>query len=311
MIELSRVETPADVDVFLALRTAIDPEHLMHRTSYVEEIQRPERLDLIAKLDGEPAGAAFVEPHGDNVAGPAAWVSVRVLREWRRRGVGTELFRAVSARARADGRDTLVFASRHDDADSLDYLGKRGFVEALRMRESVLDLAESSSRFRPPDGIELVPLDEEHEQGLYSAAKEFVRDIPTSEGSIEVGDFERWRKDQLRTGTAFDCSFVALEDGIVVGYTVVLVDNDDGVGLNGITGVVPAVRRRGVALALKQASIAAARAKGLRELRTANAMENPMRLVNERLGYRRDVDWIHLRGPLLDRDDAARVPRSS
>jgi mycothiol synthase len=310
VIELRRVETTEDVDVFLALRTAIDPQHLMHRSAYVEEIKRPEREDFIATLDGEPAGCAFVEPHGDNVGGPAVWVSVRVLRERRRQGVGTRLFREVSTLARADGRDTLVLAARHDDVDTLDYVGKRGFVEGLRMRESVIDLVESTTRFPPPEGIEIVPLAEQHEPGMYAAAKEFMRDIPTSEGSIEVGDFERWRKDQLRTNTAFDCSFVALEHGVVVGYTVVL-HNDDGTGLNGITGVVPAARRRGLALALKQASIDAARARGMRELRTANAMENPMRLVNERLGYRRDVDWLHMRGPLLDDDHAARVPRSS
>lgn len=299
MIELRPVESEEDVDVFLALRTAIDPEHLMVRAAYVEEIRRPERLDLTAWADGEPAGCAFVEPHGDNVEGPVAWVSVRVLREWRRRGIGTELFRAVSVRAREDGRDALVFPSRHDDADSLDYLGKRGFVEVLRLRESVLDLAGSTTAFRPPRGIEIVPLAEEHEPGMYAAAREFSRDIPTSEEAVEVGDFERWRQDALRPTTARDCSVVALENGVVVGYAVV-VDNGDGVGLNGITGVVPAARRRGVALALKQATIDAARARGMRELRTANAMENPMRIVNERLGYRRDVDWIHLKGPLLD-----------
>jgi mycothiol synthase len=299
VIELRRVETEDDVDVFLALRTAIDPEHLMARGPYLEEIKRPERLDLIAYVAGEPTGCAFVEPHGDNVDGPVAWVSVRVLREWRRQGIGTQLFRAVSTRAREDGRDALLFPSRHDDADSLDYLGKRGFVEALRLRESVLDLTGSTTTFRAPEGIEIVPLAEDHEQGMYAAAREFSRDIPTSEEAVEVGDFERWKQDALRPATARDCSFVALEDGVVVGYAVVL-DNGDGVGLNGITGVVPAARRRGVALALKQATIDAARARGWRQLRTANAMENPMRLVNERLGYVRDVDWIHLKGPLLD-----------
>ena len=210
------------------------------------------------------------------------------------------LFREVSTLARADGRDTLVLSARHDDVDTLEYVGKRGFVEGLRMRESIRDLAEPTTKFPRPTGIEIVLLTEEHEPGMYAAAKEFVRDIPSSEGSIEIGDFERWRKDQLRANTAFDCSFVALEEGAVVGYTV-LVDNGEGVGLTGITGVVPAVRRRGVALSLKQASIDAARARGMQELRTANAMENPMRVVNERLGFRRDVDWIHLRGPLLDR----------
>lgn len=300
MIELQRVETDEDVDVFLALRTAIDPEHLMHRAAYVEEIRRPERADWIAALDGEPAGCAFVEPHGDNREGPAAWVSVRVLRERRRNGVGTELFREVSRRARADGRDALVMAARHDDGDSLGYLGKRGFVEGLRMRESHLDLASAATRFRPPEGIEIVPLEDEHEQGMYAAALEFMRDIPSSEGSIEIGDFERWRKDQLPSRTVRDCSFVALLDGVVVGYTVVVEDEGD-VAFNGITGVVRSARRLGLALALKQASIDAARARGLRQLRTANAMENPMRLVNEQLGYRRDVDWLHMRGPLLDR----------
>ena len=154
----------------------------MARAAYLEEIRRPERLDLLATVGGEPVGCAFVEPHGDNIEGPVAWVSVRVLRQRRRQGVGTELFREVSARARADGRDTLVFPSRHDDADSLDYLGKRGFVEALRMRESVLDLAESSTAFRSPEGIEIVPLAEEHEAGMYAAAIEFAARHPDVRG---------------------------------------------------------------------------------------------------------------------------------
>jgi len=48
VIGLRRVATAADVDVFLALRAAIDPEHTMARSSYVEEVKRPERADLIA-----------------------------------------------------------------------------------------------------------------------------------------------------------------------------------------------------------------------------------------------------------------------
>ena len=53
-----------------------------------------------------------------------------------------------------------------------------------------------------------------------------------------------------------------------------------------MTGVRRAWRRRGIALALKQAQIDAAKAAGLRRLRTANAVQNPMLLVNERLGFR-------------------------
>lgn len=300
MIELRRVASDEDIDLFLDLRARIDSDHRPSRAAYVEHVKLPERIDLIASLDGRAAGCGFVEPHGDNVAGPVAWVSVRVLRERRRRGVGTALFRELSAHARSSGRDELIFSARHDDEDSLDYLGKRGFVEAIRLRESVLDLtAEPGSRFRPPNDVEIVPLEEAHEPAMYEAAKVFARDIPTSEETLEIGDIEQWRRDQLPPNTARDCSFVALAGGAVVGYAT-LIDNGDGVGLNAMTGVVPDWRRRGLALALKQATIDAARASGMRQLRTANAMENPMRKLNERLGYRRDVDWLHLKGPLLD-----------
>jgi GNAT superfamily N-acetyltransferase len=308
VIDLRRVETDEDVEVFLALRHAIDPEHMMSRVSYVEEIKRPERADLIASLDGEPVGCAFVEPHGENVGGPVAWVSVRVLRERRRRGVGTALFREVSALARAQGRDALIFPSRHDDVDSLDYLGKRGFVEALRLRDGVLDLEQAVSRFDPPDGVDIVPIEARHERELYAVAGVIARDIPSAQEAFEIGSFEQWRRDELRPNTAWDCSFVALSQGAVIGYAILL-DDGDGVGMNVMTGVLPDWRRRGIALALKQAQIDAARARGLRKLRTSNAMENPMRQVNERLGYRRDVDWIHLRGPLLDGPAAASGPK--
>ena len=299
MITLRRVASDEDVDAFLALRRAIDPEHMPSPTAYREHIRLRGRVDLIASRGDEDAGCAFVEPHNENVEGPVAWVSVRVLREHRRRGVGTRLFREVSTLARADGRQELIFSARHDDADSLDYLGKRGFLEALRMRESVFELAGADRCFEPPVGVELIPLVPALEQAVYEAAIEIARDIPTAQESFEVGSFERWRRDELPIHTLRECSFVALAGRKVAGYAT-LVDGGDGVGLHAMTGVRPAWRRRGIALALKQAQIDAAKTAGLRTLRTANAVRNPMLLVNERLGFRRDVDWIHLRGPLLD-----------
>ncbi|HEY8630687.1 MAG TPA: hypothetical protein VIL73_09170, partial [Gaiellaceae bacterium] len=60
-------------------------------------------------------------------------------------------------------------------------------------------------------------------------------------------------------------------------------------------------RGRGVALALKQAQIAAAKEAGWKSLRTLNDLGNaPMRRVNEKLGYERKSEWLHLGGPLLD-----------
>jgi mycothiol synthase len=298
-LTLRRVESEEDVEVFLALRRTIDPEHLPAASAYREHIKAPGRADLIAELEGVPVAAAFVERHGENVSGPVAWVSVRVLSEYRRRGVGTALFRELSTLARADGKSELVFSARHDDTDSRDYLGKRGFVEALRLRESILELAEAGTAFAPPPGVALVPFAPELDEAVYDVALDVARDVPTAQESFEIGSFERWRADQLPKGTLRDCSFVAMADVAPVGYAI-LVAGLDGEGLHAMTGVRRAWRRRGIALALKQAQIDAAKAAGLRRLRTANAVQNPMLRVNERLGFRRDVEWIHLRGPLLD-----------
>jgi GNAT superfamily N-acetyltransferase len=273
------------------------------RAQYLEHVKAPGRGDLIAELDGEPVAAAFVGRHGENVEGPVAWVSVRVLAEYRRRGVGTALFRELSTIARADGKSELVFSARHDDADSLDYLGKRGFVEALRMRESVLELSDADTAFAPPSGVALVPFDPELDDAVYDVALDVARDVPTAQETFEIGSVDQWRADQLPATTLRACSFVAVADGEPVGYAI-LVQGEKSEGLHAMTGVRRAWRRRGIALALKQAQIDAARAAGLRRLRTANAVQNPMLLVNERIGFRRDVEWIHLRGPLLDGGEA-------
>jgi GNAT superfamily N-acetyltransferase len=298
-ITLRRVEREEDVDVFLALRSGIDPEHMPARAQYLEHIKAPGRVDLIAELDGRPVAASFVERHGENAAGPVAWISVRVQKEHRRRGVGTALFRELSAIARADGKFELVFSARHDDLDSLDYLGKRGFVEALRMRESILDLADANTSFAAPPGVTLVPFAAELDEAVYDVALDVARDVPTAQESFEIGDIDQWRADQLPATTLRGCSFVAFDRDEPVGYTI-LVAGQEGEGLPSMTGTRRAWRRRGIALALKQAQIDAAKAAGLRRLRTANAVQNPMLIVNERLGFRRDVEWIHLRGPLLD-----------
>jgi mycothiol synthase len=67
-----------------------------------------------------------------------------------------------------------------------------------------------------------------------------------------------------------------------------------------MTGVARRARGRGVALALKQAQIAAAKEAGVKFLHTTTDLGNaPMRRVNEKLGYERKFEWLHLGGPLL------------
>jgi mycothiol synthase len=299
MIELRQVTTERDIDAFLAVRREIDPEHPVARHAYLEHIAEPGRLDLLARVDRKPVAAAFAEPQHGNLAGDTAYVSVRVLPERRRRGIGSTLFKAVSEHARGREWTELYSVARHDDADTLDYLGKRAFAEVLRMQELSLDLAGAESSVDAPPGVTLVPLGPELEREAYDAAHEIYPDLP-EEDDVWIGDFDAWRREALPAHTLRDCTFAAIAGGRLVGYATLL-DAGDGVGLHGLTGVRPSWRGRGVALALKRAQIAAARRGGLRELRTTTAFANAAMLhVNERLGFRPGVAWVHLRGPLLD-----------
>ena len=58
-------------------------------------------------------------------------------------------------------------------------------------------------------------------------------------------------------------------------------------------------RGRGVASALKRATVLHARERGLRRLRTENEERNaPMLAINRRMGYRPTPAWLSMRGPL-------------
>src|SRR6185295_3288329 len=93
-------------------------------------------------------------------------------------------------------------------------------------------------------------------------------------------------------------AFVALADAAVVGFASI--DRIGETGYHGLTGVRRAYRRRGIARALKLRQIAAAKELGLKQLVTESEERNePMRRLNESLGYRPIPGSIVLRGPLL------------
>lgn len=298
-VTLREVETEADVESFLDVRRRVDPEHPITRANFDDGRERPDRIDVLALLDGEVVGAAwanFLRSSGES--SEFMFVSVRVVPELRRRGAGSALFRRVSEHAGAYGRKRLYTVTRHDDADTLAYLGKRGYAELTRMEDLALDLTLAPPDEGPPDGIEIVPLAPEHERGMHEVAKEANLDVPSPEAFV-AGTLDEWRGSELGPCVLRELSFVALEGGEVVGWAT-LGDDRPGSAQNFMTGVARRARGRGVARALKLAQIHAAREAGLARLRTQNDLANhAMRRVNERLGYRLRLAWIHLGGPLL------------
>ena len=302
MIHVRPVLTEADIDTYIAVRNRVQPATPIPREAVLDMRDDPEKgnLDLIAELDGEPVGAASAAKHGAAPDGALASMTIRVTAENRRKGVGTALYLACSDHARSLAKSKMFVVARSDDADSLAYYSTRGFSEIGRIQDLELDLSAVTPSVSVPTGIEIVPATEEHDRGVYEVALEAEADIPASE-PIKTGSFDDWRRRQL--GPAFvmrELSFVALENGHVVGYAVLGRAMKDTAG-HWTTGVARAARGRGIAVALKQTQIAAAKEAGWKFLRTHNDLGNaPMRRVNEKLGYERKFEWVHLGGPLLD-----------
>jgi RimJ/RimL family protein N-acetyltransferase len=298
VITVRPVLTDEDIDTYVAVRTRVHPDNPMPRDVVVEDRKKPDQLDLLAERHGEPVGASSVSRFGGSPEGEFAYVTIRVVAEHRRAGVGTMLHLRASEHARGLGKSRFYAVVRDDDEGSRAYYAARGYDEIGRMQDVFLDLAEADGEPSVPDGIELVPATPDHDRGAYEVALEADADIPSGE-PIRSGSFETWQARHFDPFTSRDLSFVALEDRRVVGFALLMRHTEDTYQ-HSMTGVARSARGRGIALALKQAQIQAARAAGIAQLRTQNDLANaPMRRVNEKLGYTKRFEWVHLGGPLL------------
>jgi predicted N-acetyltransferase YhbS len=298
VITVRPVETDADIETYLDVRNRgqLQP---MPREWALEQRRKPTNLDLIAERDGFPAGVATISRFHGAPDGALAQLTIRVPREERRHGIGTALHRRASRHARELGKTATLVVVRGDDSDSLAYYAGRRFEERGRMQDVSLELARAEAVVDLPAGIAIVPLREEHEQGAYAVALEADADIPSAEPLV-TGEFDGWHARLFSDLTLRELSFVALDGDRVVGYAILGRDSAD-TAHHWMTSVAREARGRGVARALKQAQIVAAKEAGWAFLRTTNDLANaPMRAVNEKLGYERKFEWVHLVGPLLD-----------
>jgi GNAT superfamily N-acetyltransferase len=289
-----RAESDADLEVMIAVRAAANPpgfprtpiENLRHNLESI-----PALTYVVARLDGEPAGCGFVEPHEDYASGHCV-----VVPALRGRGIGSALYAEL---ARLADRPELQGEVSEDDAESRAFLERRGYRKVGGEQAVSLDLlAYEPPVLELPDGTELVTLADRPDlaDALYPVGAEGDADIPGSDGPLT---FERWRAVAIdRPTLRHDLQFIALDGGKPVGYCSL---NDFGSEAHhSLTAVLRSHRRRGIATALKRAQIAAAKEAGFERLVTESEERNvPMRTLNAQLGYVPDPKWssILMRGP--------------
>lgn len=263
--------------------------------------QMLEYQDHLALDDGAPVGSvavARVPSHPD-----VGWLMLTVPPEHRRRGVGSRLLDVGATWLRERGVGQANAPAPEDDPESIGWGERRGFHEVARNGRMILDLTRlDPPAVSPPPGIEIATWAERPgaERGMYEVACESYPDIPGDENEV-MEPFEDWlAHDMGGSGDLPEATFLALAGDEVVGYAKFsLSQAQPTTAHHDITGVKRAWRGRGVAGALKRAQIRWAKEQGYERLATQNEMRNePIRRLNERLGYRPRPGRVILRGPV-------------
>jgi RimJ/RimL family protein N-acetyltransferase len=282
---------------------ADSPEHV----AWEDETYPGQVWRFLVINDREAVGTCTTGRLHIHAAGhPRFYLGAWVLPAHRRQGAGTALYRAASNVARAAGKSGFQTWVSEAQADGVSFLLGRGFEITGRDKVVRLDLRGIDTPREPgaPAGITLVTLAERPDlvAGVHGAALEAYPSIPSAT-PIQPGDLAEFIAAEVeQAGMPKDAFVVAVDDATnqVAGYaSLKRAPGNARLAYHHMTAVRPAYRGRGIATAMKLATIAWAVRAGIEELRTGNDERNaPMRAVNARLGYEPLSDYLALRGPL-------------
>ena len=277
-----------------------DPETIEHLRATM-----PKYRDWLALVDGEPVGVGACTLIPGMEASAAAFAVNCVLPDARGQGVGTAIYRRVSAHARSLGKSELELFGFVDDPGGVAFAERHGFVVVNRTRGLSLRLVGCP---RPsielPQDIAIVSLADRPElaRGVWETASEAMPDIPY-DGDVPMspGSLDEFTALHL-AGPRFipEATFAAVHEGEVVGYGQLSWGNrTTGLAEHDMLAVRHSWRGRGIAVALKAAQIVWALDHGLSELRTGNEERNAAaRAVNANFPYSPLPDAVIYRGPL-------------
>ncbi|HXG26522.1 MAG TPA: GNAT family N-acetyltransferase [Candidatus Binatia bacterium] len=321
-VEVRLASTGADLAEIARIANAVQPDEplTVDQMRWADE-RYPGGSRFLATIDGEPAGMAgggrvYIYPPDH----PAWWGNIAVLPAHRGHGVGSALLAAVSAAAARAGKRELMGRTTEDRPEAIEFLAHRGIREVERSKVVRLELAgHPPVAVEAPEGVRITSLEAQPDlvAGVYAVAKDALPDIP-GEGPVAPETLEEFVTGTVDRPQVPAGGFaVALDDatGEVIGYAnLQLPSAGSTIAWHAMTAVARAWRGRGVAAALKRATIAWAQANALEALESSNDVENaPMRAVNRRLGYQPRPDEITVRGPLWfpDRPTAAGTAHGS
>lgn len=290
-VRLRVAETDADLEAWRSVRMAVLPNERCATVEWMRASLTPERVYLLAELDGELAGSGLA---GRSDLGGAG-LHPRVLPAFRRRGVGTAILAALAEHALEHGFDRA--GTYVDDAGSLAFAERFGYVEVDRQVEQVCDVRDEAEPV-VPRWLEVVAVADRPElwaDAYDPLALQAFADMATDQPVVVTR--EQWEREWLASPEAM---FLGLVDGVIVGCAGLELDTDEPTRAeNALTAVLREWRGRGIAQALKRRSLSFAAENGIDRVYTWTQRGNTaMRCLNERLGYVAGGESITVRAPL-------------
>ncbi|WP_433934263.1 N-acetyltransferase family protein [Sorangium cellulosum] len=226
------------------------------------------------------------------------WCAARCAPGHRRRGIGARLFAAMERDLARLGALELRAMARETQPEMLALAARLGFRELFRSWDFELDITRPAGAVRLGEravtGVAIAPLSEERARrpgwlaelhALYLAVN---REVPLPnhvDPELPADAFAAYLE---RSPTSLpEACFVARDGDRYVGLCILHRSEDDPACLDHLfTGVAAASRGRGVARALKLATIDFARRQGYSRIATAVESNNPgMLALNEELGF--------------------------
>jgi len=202
---------------------------------------------------------------------------------------------------RSEGAGTAVAKVREDLTSERALLEAIGYREDRRYRFWRLDLVEGRDRLLATaerttvemrrQGVELMTLDRDTDperwRKLYELDIETTYDIPTTV-PMPVPTFDEWRQFWFENPAHTPARFwIAREGDAIVGLSVIAFPPKRGIPWTSFTCTSRSARGRGIARALKYASVRQAIELGMTVVETQNDAANaPILHLNNEMGYR-------------------------
>jgi GNAT superfamily N-acetyltransferase len=305
VIRVRRFAEP-DLMACLAITNAMDPAHPVslseaRRDDDAWNAERHYRSRYVA----EEAGGGIL---GWGQIAHTPWqfhphkygLHLEVEPEHRRRGVGGLLLERLLEELRARAALLVRAVATEGDAETIDFLSRRGFREVWRELESRLELAQ----FDPTPFAGAAERVERQSVIITTLAAEMARDQAVLQELYELHvtcdrdteqldpvthpPFEEFVAHEVNgPRTIVEAWFLARADQRLIAMSSLerLTGSADMLE-PGFTAVHPAYRGRGIALALKLRTIAFAREQGYRYIKTgSNAVNERMLGINAALGF--------------------------